>query len=74
MKLAEIFGQENWVDEPCVACLTDPREIILLPCRHLCVCSQCFSHLTIDRCPVCRAAFSSYLRFEAPEGEGGDRD
>ena len=70
MQLAEVYGLENLAEEPCVACLSEPRDTILLPCRHLCVCSSCFSHLTLDRCPVCRTAFNSYLRFEAGELHG----
>ena len=56
---------DDWEAEKCVACMEDPRDTILLPCRHLCVCAGCFELLTpLDRCPVCRAAFSSYLRFD----------
>ena len=45
--------------------MEEPRDTILLPCRHLCVCSGCFDLLTpLDRCPVCRTSFSSYLRFD----------
>lgn len=45
--------------EECVICLTDPKDTILLPCRHLCVCSECFRH--VDKCPVCRSAFDNYI-------------
>jgi hypothetical protein len=34
-------------------------QVALLPCRHLSVCSGCFSQ--IERCPVCRSTFSGYL-------------
>lgn len=65
LQLAEVFGLEDWEAEKCVACMEDPKDTILLPCRHLCVCAGCFELLTpLDRCPVCRAAFSSYLRFD----------
>ena len=64
----DIFGVSDYTTSPeCVACLTEPRDTILLPCRHLCVCSSCFELLTLDRCPVCRAPFQSYLRFTGPD-------
>ncbi|CAN0535843.1 unnamed protein product, partial [Ectocarpus sp. 12 AP-2014] len=45
--------------EECVICLTDPKNTLLLPCRHLCVCTECFRH--VDKCPVCRSAFDNYI-------------
>ena len=45
--------------EDCVVCLTDPKSVVLLPCRHLCVCETCLVFL--DKCPVCRAAFEEYI-------------
>jgi hypothetical protein len=41
-----------------------PLQVTLLPCRHLSVCSGCFSQ--IERCPVCRSTFSGYLCKEQP--------
>ncbi|KAL1523193.1 hypothetical protein AB1Y20_018146 [Prymnesium parvum] len=68
VQVMDIFGVSDYVSSPeCIACLTEPRDTILLPCRHLCVCSDCFERLTLDRCPVCRAPFQSYLRFISPE-------
>lgn len=37
----------------CLACLSNPREVVLLPCGHVCVCADC-SLLIQERCPVCR--------------------
>lgn len=37
----------------CVACLTEDKDTILLPCNHLCVCSACAQR--VRTCPVCRA-------------------
>lgn len=83
LELCEVFGldgsgggdgaeaEEGEQDETCVACLTDPRDTILLPCRHLCVCSACFEQLASDLCPVCRAPFASYLRFGAAAADAG---
>jgi len=43
----------------CVICLTEMQDVFLLPCRHLCVCKECFPH--IDKCPVCRTPFDDYV-------------
>merc|ERR1719203_225104 len=67
--LQEVYGladmgqdshDESAVGEPCVICLTDPRNTAVLPCRHLCVCEECAQQLQIgaavrnDHCPICR--------------------
>lgn len=66
LELQDVFGLNDYANSPeCVACMTEPKDTILLPCRHLCVCRTCFNHLTLDKCPVCRAPFTSYLRFDA---------
>ena len=46
-------------DDDCVICMCDVKQIMLLPCRHFCVCPQCL--IKIDKCPVCRAPFDSYV-------------
>ena len=43
----------------CVICLTEPRDTVLLPCRHLCVCSDCFPRLS--KCPICRSSFREWM-------------
>lgn len=53
----------------CVVCLSEPRTVALLPCRHLCACEACFGHL--DKCPVCRADFTGHLVFHDGD-DGGD--
>ncbi|KRT83128.1 hypothetical protein AMK59_4273 [Oryctes borbonicus] len=37
----------------CVVCKVNPREIILLPCGHVCLCEDCCSDI-LNLCPVCR--------------------
>jgi hypothetical protein len=42
----------------CCVCLGAPRTTLLLPCRHLCVCNACGTHVVergTARCPLCRA-------------------
>ncbi|XP_014478990.1 PREDICTED: mitochondrial ubiquitin ligase activator of nfkb 1-A [Dinoponera quadriceps] len=40
-------------DQMCVICNTNAREIILLPCGHVCICEDCSSSIN-DNCPICR--------------------
>ena len=53
----------------CVVCLTEPCNTALLPCSHLCLCEECARMLCREpdinrrRCPVCRAALISTLKF-----------
>jgi hypothetical protein len=60
-QIQDIYGNqdENSSSEECVVCLSEPRGIILLPCRHLCVCHTCF--LQIDKCPICRNPIRAFI-------------
>ncbi|KAG1362092.1 E3 ubiquitin-protein ligase BOI [Cocos nucifera] len=40
-------------ERACRACRCRPVSVVLLPCRHLCLCSACDA-ATSDACPVCR--------------------
>ncbi|XP_026466075.1 mitochondrial E3 ubiquitin protein ligase 1-like, partial [Ctenocephalides felis] len=42
-------------DQLCIVCVHNPKEIILLPCGHVCLCEDCSTQIT-DACPVCREA------------------
>lgn len=59
--------------EPCVICLTDPRNTVVLPCQHLCLCKDCASQLQVgaalrgDKCPICRGEISGIRVFELAE-------
>lgn len=41
-------------DTICKVCLDRQANIVLLPCKHVAVCSQCVFGLN-DKCPICRA-------------------
>jgi len=77
--MQEIFGladlkqedhDESAVGEPCVICLTDPRNTAVLPCRHLCVCEDCSQRLSVEaaarngHCPICRGNISGMQVFK----------
>ncbi|GIY49731.1 e3 ubiquitin ligase Rnf157 [Caerostris darwini] len=79
--LQEIYGIENknahqpeLADEDvedsgfdCVICMSDPRDTMILPCRHLCLCNSCSDSLRYqaNNCPICRAPFRALLQIKA---------
>merc|ERR1711974_130124 len=54
----DVQKDDNW-DKPnmCQVCFEDPVCIILFPCRHACICEECFikvRQLSSNACPLCR--------------------
>ncbi|KAG5880539.1 hypothetical protein JTB14_026772 [Gonioctena quinquepunctata] len=45
-------------EQICVVCRSNPKEIILLPCGHVCLCEDCSMDIS-DHCPVCRASIDT---------------
>lgn len=45
----------------CVICQERDRSIVLIPCRHLCLCATCSERADLSRCPICRANIQSKL-------------
>merc|ERR1719312_2142081 len=72
--LQEIYGMEskNSPDKSvgngeCVVCLNAPRDTMILPCRHLCLCYTCAEDVRFksNACLMCRQPFRALLRIEA---------
>ncbi len=57
----------NINESTCVICLTDIRNVLLLPCRHLCLCGSCAENLKFQstNCPICRVPFRALLQINA---------
>ncbi|RDD43922.1 RING finger protein 157 [Trichoplax sp. H2] len=53
--------------DDCVVCLSKKRNTIILPCRHLCLCSECADSLRYqsNNCPICRSPFRALLGIQA---------
>lgn len=51
----------------CVICMTAPRDTAVLPCRHMCMCSDCARQLRShsNKCPICRTAIQQLLQIKA---------
>jgi hypothetical protein len=45
----------------CVVCLDAEKNTVLLPCRHLCLCSTCAQIPELVQCPLCRSPVESRL-------------
>jgi hypothetical protein len=56
-----VVGEHAWQTE-CVACFDGPRELVLFPCTHCCLCREC--RQKVRRCPMCRASIESALSIE----------
>jgi len=51
--------REKGIMSTCVVCYDAPLEVVLMPCRHLCLCNGCFEELKEHDggrllCPICR--------------------
>ncbi|MQL73814.1 hypothetical protein Taro_006178 [Colocasia esculenta] len=53
---ANAEGSSNDSGEECVICMTEPKNTAVLPCRHMCMCSECAKALRLqsNKCPICR--------------------
>jgi len=45
----------------CVICLDKPKSVVIVPCGHVCICSNC-RHSNLQTCPVCRETVETMLR------------
>ena len=69
--LQEIYGIEHKaegeeLETECSICWDDPRDTLILPCRHLAVCSECAEKIRYQQaaCPICRKPFKALLKLE----------
>mmetsp|Transcript_2166 Transcript_2166/g.7558 ORF Transcript_2166/g.7558 Transcript_2166/m.7558 type:complete len:84 (-) Transcript_2166:62-313(-) len=60
---AQAAGGERALDKyMCVVCLEKPKSVVLLPCRHSCLCEECAEAQQWERCPLCREVVEDTLR------------
>jgi len=65
--LYDIYGvgkNENLTDgDECVICMSEDSTTTLLPCRHMCLCSECANlfRSKTEKCPICRSRVCDLL-------------
>mmetsp|Transcript_47171 Transcript_47171/g.75760 ORF Transcript_47171/g.75760 Transcript_47171/m.75760 type:complete len:360 (-) Transcript_47171:90-1169(-) len=59
--IREIFGEDEGGE--CLVCLSEPRDTILLPCRHMCTCRECLLKMVTAKCPICRTTIQRHVSF-----------
>ncbi|KAJ2546195.1 hypothetical protein EV175_005693 [Coemansia sp. RSA 1933] len=76
----EIFGLSEMSDAhvgadkaesiQCAICLSDERDTVILPCRHLCMCRECANtyRQQSNKCPICRTVVETILHIESRDG------
>nr|VDC84586.1 unnamed protein product [Brassica rapa] len=72
-ELQDIYGTDQ--GKECVVCLSEPRDTIVLPCRHMCMCSGCAKALRFQKneCPVCRQPAERLMELEGNGYCDGDK-
>lgn len=74
-ELREIYGigssdTESFNDDDagkeCVICMTEPKDTAVLPCRHMCLCSECAKALRLqsNKCPICRQPIEELIEIK----------
>ena len=53
--------QELEEEKLCVICRESTKEVLIMPCRHLCVCKDCGHRVELERCPLCREAIAERI-------------
>jgi hypothetical protein len=79
-ELRDIYGIGNSAaesfkdDDPgkeCVICMTEPKDTAVLPCRHMCMCSECAKALRLqsNKCPICRHSIDSLIEIKIDKAD-----
>ncbi|XP_010486104.1 PREDICTED: probable E3 ubiquitin-protein ligase LUL4 [Camelina sativa] len=75
-ELRELYGsttqgaasglEDSGSGKECVICMTEAMDTAVLPCRHLCMCSDCAKELRLqsNKCPICRQPIEELLEIK----------
>ncbi|TKY72115.1 E3 ubiquitin-protein ligase LUL4 [Spatholobus suberectus] len=79
-ELRELYGigssaaadfDDNDPGKECVICMTEPKDTAVLPCRHMCMCSECAKALRLQskKCPICRQSIEELIEIKVNNGD-----
>ncbi|EXB95827.1 RING finger protein 157 [Morus notabilis] len=79
-ELRDIYGigsssvegfKDNDSGKECVICMTEPKDTFVLPCRHMCMCSECAKELRLqsNKCPICRQPIEELVGIKINNGD-----
>ncbi|ESO97727.1 hypothetical protein LOTGIDRAFT_208864 [Lottia gigantea] len=54
-------AERSGENSECVICLENPRDIVILNCGHVAICSSCAQMLPTQLCPVCRNHIEKFV-------------
>lgn len=65
-KISELTENINSIKEEyqhvnkylCCICITNPKNILIYPCNHICFCLDCYNSSNITHCPICRQSIN----------------
>jgi hypothetical protein len=60
------IAQEDVDGRECVICMTNVRDTMALPCRHMCMCYECAQALKTqtNKCPICRMEITELMHIK----------
>eukprot|EP00397_Hematodinium_sp_SG-2012_P009442 GEMP01009526.1.p1 GENE.GEMP01009526.1~~GEMP01009526.1.p1 ORF type:complete len:359 (+),score=75.18 GEMP01009526.1:138-1214(+) len=68
-QVQEVYGIKPDTDpdggRECIICMSEPRDTVVLPCRHMAFCSSCANIMRTrcEKCPICRQRVATLLQF-----------
>ena len=45
----------------CIICICYEKNVVILPCKHLCICETCSKSKTLKDCPLCRSPINKKM-------------
>uniref|UniRef100_N1QTZ8 Putative E3 ubiquitin-protein ligase MGRN1 n=1 Tax=Aegilops tauschii TaxID=37682 RepID=N1QTZ8_AEGTA len=64
-------ADDDGMGKECVICKIGPRDTVVFPCRHLCMCSECAQALRFqsNKCPICRQPVEKLMEIKVRSAE-----